>query len=181
MPNLDTLRDALLSAGLYLGDENFEIDQVKWRRIGADNCLVTKKSADAVDAAYTALNVTPEEDTPIPEYDQAVLSAVVHISDDDFWMASCGHWRGPRPFCLKFSDVKLTCTGKSPLGTPFSRDFPNVLANLTAVTNLSARFLNKKGLFVESERPPERKIKFRHVLFEVSIRSPFSQNFDLSI
>ena len=64
-------------------------------------------------------------------------------------------------------DVKLTCTGKSPSGTPFGKDFPTILANLTAVANIPARFSNKKGLFVEGS--PDRKIKFRHVLFEVSI------------
>ena len=169
-PNrLRRTRDGLLRSGLYLGDENFEIDQVIWRHIGGDNCLVTKTSADAVDAA---LNAAPEEDRPIPEYDLAVLSAVVLISDDEFWLTSCGHWRGPRPFCQKFEDLKLTCTGKSPSGTPFSNDFPTVLANLTAVTNLSARFSRRRGLFVEN--PLARKIKFRHVLFEVSIRSPYS-------
>ena len=168
----DTIRDGLLSAGLYLGDQNFEIDQVKWKRIGVDNCLVTKESADAVDAAYAALARTPEEYTPIPEYKPAVLSAVVHISDDDFWMSPCGYWNGPRQFCRNFSDLKLTCTGKRPSETPFNKDFPTVLANLTAVTNLPARYSNKRGLFVE--RPPaDRKIKFRHILFEVSTRLPF--------
>lgn len=169
----DTVRDDLLTSGLYLGDQNFEIDRVIWRRIGFDNCLVTKESADAVDAAHAAMKTEPGEDgtlSPIPEYDPAVLSAVVHISNDDFWMTSCGHWRGATQFCPRFSDVKLTCTGKSPSETPFRKDFPAVLANLTAVANLPARFTNKKGLFVE--RLFERKIKFRHVLFEVSIRLP---------
>ena len=164
--SFDTVRDDLLGYGLYLGDQNFEIDKVVWQRIGTENCLVTKESADAVDAALAA---APEEDAPIPEYDPAVLSAVVHISNDHFWMTPCGHWNGPRQHCERFSDVELTCTGKSPSGTPLSKDFPTVLANLTAVANLPAKLSNKKGLFVE--RPPtDRKIKFRHVLFEVSIR-----------
>jgi len=161
----NTVRDNLLESGLYLGDQNFEIDKVVWRRIGTDNCLVTKESADAVDAALAATEATPEEDSPIPEYYPAVLSAIVHISNDDFWMTSCGHWNGPHQHCQRFSDVKLTCTGKSPSGTPFSKDFPTVLANLTAVANLPAKFSNKKGLFVEKP-PGERKIKFRHVLFD---------------
>ena len=160
--NFDTVRDGLLTSGLYLGDQNFEIDKVVWRRIGIDNCLVTKESADAADAALAAT-----ETTPVPEYSPAVLSAVVHISNDDFWMSSCGNWNGPHQFCQRFSDVKLTCTGKSPSGTPFGKDFPTILANLTAVANIPARFSNKKGLFVEGS--PDRKIKFRHVLFEVSI------------
>ena len=179
--NFDITRDGLFKSGLYLGDENLDIDRVIWRHIDTGNCLVTKTSANAVDAAYAALrrDATLEEDSPIPEYDLAVLSAVVHISDEDFWLKPCGYWRGPRPFCQKFEDLKLTCTGKSPSGTPFSKDFPTVLANLTALTNLSAEYSKKRGLFVEN--PLERKIKFRHVLFEVSIRSPSSQNFNLSI
>ncbi|KIJ97522.1 hypothetical protein K443DRAFT_681462 [Laccaria amethystina LaAM-08-1] len=47
---------------------------------------------------------------------------------------------------------------------PFREDFPTVLTNLTALADLSAKFTNKKGLFVE--RHPDRKIKFRHILFE---------------
>ena len=173
---LDTTRKSLLTAGLYLGDQNFKIDQVIWRRISGDNCLVTKESADAVDAAHAviaAMETTPGEDsesTPTPEYDIAVLSAVVHISDDDFWMSSCRNWKGTSQYCPKFSDLKLTCTGKSPSQMPFSKDFPTVLTNLTALANLAAKFTEKKGLFIE--RPPDRKIRFRHVLFEVSIISP---------
>ena len=175
---LDTTRNGLLTSGLYLGDRNFEIDQVIWRRIGNGNCLVTKESADAVDAAsahwhaaHTATETSSREDNILaPEYDLAVLSAVVHISDDDFWMTSCGNWRGPSQYCPKFSDIKLTCTGKSPLETPFREDFPSVLINLTSVVNLSAKFRNRKGLFVERPPASDRKIKFRHVLFEVSIR-----------
>lgn len=172
----DTARDGLLNSGLYLGDQNFEINQVIWRRIGTDNCLVTKQSADAVDAAHAAMaatETTPGDNStlsPIPEYDLAVLFTVVHISDDDFWVTSCGNWKGASQYYSKFSDLKLTCTGKGPSEMPFREDFPTVLTNLTAMVNLSARYTNKKGLFVE--RPPDLKIRFRHVLFEVSIRSP---------
>ena len=74
--SFDTVRDDLLGYDLYLGDQNFEIDKVVWQRIGTENCLVTKESADNVDAALAA---APEEDAPIPEYEPAVLSAVVHI------------------------------------------------------------------------------------------------------
>ena len=174
----DTARDHLLTSGLYLGDQNFEINRVIWRRIGTDNCLVTKESADAVDAANrnnTAMKTELGEDSilsPTPKYDLAVLSAVVLISYDHFRLTPCGNWKGASQFCPKFSDVKLTCTGKSPLEKPFREDFPAVLANLTAVTNLSARFTKKKGLFVEGPQAPDRKIRFRHVLFEVSIQSP---------
>jgi len=121
---------------------------VIWRRIGTDDCLVTKESADAVDAAHAAIATTktaPGEDSiPTPEYDLAVLSAVVHISDDDFWMSSCGNWKGASQYCPKFSDLKLTCMGKSPSEMPFREDFPIVLTNLTSVVNLSAKFMEKK-------------------------------------
>jgi hypothetical protein len=86
---------------------------------------------------------------PTLEYNLAVLSAVVHISDDDFWMTPCGNWKGASQYCPNFSDLKLTCTGKSPSEMSFHEDFPAVIANLTALANLSAKFKNKKGLFVE--------------------------------
>jgi hypothetical protein len=60
--------------------------------------------------------------------------------------------------------------GKSPSEMPFGEDFPTVLTNLTALADLSANFTNKKGLFVEQH--PDCKIRFCHILFEVSRRPP---------
>lgn len=149
----DTARNALLTSGLYLGDRNFKIDHVTWRHIGTDNCLVTKKSADDVDTTHAMIaateNAAGEDNIITPEYELAFLFAVVQISDDDFWMSSCGNWKGATQYCQNFSDLKLTCTGKSPSEMPFHEDFSNVLTNLTSVVNLSAKFKEKKGLFVE--------------------------------
>ena len=149
----DDVREGLLTSCFYLGDQNFKTDQVIWRHIGNDNCLVTKESADAVDAAHAVIAATEmalgDITVPTPEYDMAVLSTVVHISDDDFWMTSCRNWKGTSQYCPNFSDLKLTCTGKSLSETPFRKDFPTVVANLTTLADLSAKFTNKKGLFVE--------------------------------
>ena len=78
--------------------------------IGTDNCLVTKNSADQVDAAHAAIAATetaPDHEDGIltPEYELAILSAVVHISDDYFWMSSCGNWKEATQYCPKISDI----------------------------------------------------------------------------
>ena len=148
--------------------QNWSSDLAKYR---IDTCLVTKESADAVDpthavAAATAETTLEELSIPTPEYDLAILSAVVHISDDVFWMTSCGNWKGTSYYCPSFSDLKLTCTGKSPSETPFPTYFPTVVANLPALADLLIKFTNKKGPFVKW--PSDHKIKFRHVHFEVS-------------
>ena len=102
----DTARDDLLTSGLYLGDQIFEINEVIWQCIDTDNCLVTKESPDAVDAdnsAYATMETTPREEStlsPTPEYNLAVLSAIVHITDDDdFWITSCRNWKGTSQYC----------------------------------------------------------------------------------
>ena len=67
------------------------------------------------------------------------------------------------------SDMKLSCTGNSPLDPPFSDDYTTALKNLSKLTEVSAKFKAKRGLFWE--RNNEQKIKFHHVLFEVCILS----------
>ena len=106
------------------------------------------------------------ETTPVPEYSPAVLSAVVHISDDDFWMTSCGNWNGPHHFCQRFSDVKLTCTVKADRGHHLARTFPLFL---TAMANIPAKFSSKKDRFVEGS-PAICRISLAFALIAWSIR-----------
>jgi len=167
---LDAAREKLLDGGLYLGDPGLKHELVVWRRVGNDNCLVTKESTDAVDTVHAA-SESVEADSgiphPGPSLSPAILSIVIHITSDDFWMTPCGNWKGPTSFCEKMSDMKLSCTGKSPLDPPFSNDYTTALKNLSKLTDVTAKFKTKRGLFWE--RNGERKIKFRHVLFEVCI------------
>ena len=156
---LDAARKKLLDNDLYLGDPTFKHEAVVWKRIGNDNCLVIEESADAVDTVHAA----PEK----VELRPAILSMVVHITSDDFGMTPCGNWKGPTSFCEKMSDMKLSCTGNSPRDPAFSDDYTTTLKNLSKLTEVSAKFKAKQGLFWECNG--EQRIKFCHVLFEVCI------------
>lgn len=171
---LDAAREKLLDGGLYLGDTKLKHEVVVWKRVGNDDCLVTKESADLVDEFHTAGAAAAQENAedlettiPEPNLSPAIFSMAIHITSDDFWMTPCGNWKGPTSFCEKFSDMKLSCTGISPLDPPFSDDYTIALKNLLKLTEECAKFKSKRGLFWE--RNGERKIKFRHVLFEVCI------------
>ena len=159
----------LLTSGLYLGNNHFKIDDVTWQQIGFNTCLITKESAIARNASNTMLGeMASAEDTTqtvTGDYELAVLLAIIQISDQDFWMMPDGNWRGPNQYCPTFADLKLTCTGKTLTSTPFEEDFMTVLTNVTTLMNLSARFGMQRGLFIK--QPPERKIKFCHVLFKI--------------
>lgn len=155
----------------YLG-ENAGRGNVVWYRLGREEVLLTKAAAQAFDDAMKEFASSTEHEnpglTPPPEPEHALLSAVVQITHEDFWMMSCGRWKGPTTVCGRFADVKLTCTGAAPNDSVFRRDFRTVLANLNHLMAASSTgFTLKKGLVVPS-RGATQKIRFRHVLFEVS-------------
>ena len=167
---LDATRERLLDKDLYLGDSTFKHEAVLWRRIGNDDCLVIEESADAVDNVHTAsekVELDSKVSLPYPNLRPAILSMVVHITSDDFWMTPCGNWKGATSSCEKMLDMKLSCTGNSPRDPPFSDDYTTALKNLSKLTDVPARFKTKRGLFWE--RNGEQRIKFCHVLFEVCI------------
>jgi hypothetical protein len=61
----------------------------------------------------------------------AILSIIVYITDEDFWLMSDGAWRGPSDYSSAFADIKLTCTGT---GHPYpflQEDFNAAIANTT--------------------------------------------------
>jgi hypothetical protein len=151
----------------YLG-ENAGRENVVWYKLGREELLLTKAAAQAFDDATKAFASEEEESaglTPPPEPEPALLSAVVYITPEDFWMMSCGRWKGPTSGCHEFADMKLTCTGAAPSDSVFQPDFPTVLANLNHLMALSSTrgFSLKKGLMLPSSGT--QKIKFRHVLF----------------
>jgi len=153
----------------YLG-ENAGRENVVWYRLGREEVLLTTAAAQAFDDAMEEFASSTEDEnpglTPPPEPEHALLSAVVQITHEDFWMMSCGRWKGPTTVCREFADVKLTCTGTAPNDSVFRRDFPTVLANLNHLMALSSTgFSLKKGLMVPS-RGRTQKIRLRHVLFE---------------
>ena len=69
----------LLTCGLYLGNNHFEIDEVTWCKVSFNTCLVTKDSTTARDAANALLSEMPSAKGTMPngptKYKPAILSA----------------------------------------------------------------------------------------------------------
>jgi hypothetical protein len=159
---LHNARTALLAKGLYLGVPDIVL-QVGWYHVGKMNYLSTSqelKKAAALDAARK--NNRPH----FP--DHAVLSAVVLIPSEDYWLTSDGMWRGP-DCSIPFAQVKPMCTGQALSHPMFLGDFQNVLKN---IDNIMAKTRSKgvdvmKGVRMALQTTGERKLKFCHVLFEV--------------
>ncbi|KAF7984151.1 hypothetical protein HWV62_16808 [Athelia sp. TMB] len=162
---LRNARDALIARGSYLGVTGVA-DGYRWERVGRTNKLVTAAAATAHREAQIEYAANPDSN-PVPEISPAVLSAVVLITEDDFYMTSCGMWNGPTTAARTFADVKPTCTGAQPDHAVFANDFPAVCENITALMEKARTpgFKDVKGVKVNTGGSGI-KIKFRHVLFE---------------
>jgi len=107
-----------------------------------------------------------EERATLLELVPAKLFVVVFITPEDYWLVSCGLWKGPTSGCLNFADMKLTCTGAAPMHEVFRSDFKCAFDNLRFLLEKATTpgFTKASGVLVRETE----KIKFRHVLFEVS-------------
>lgn len=165
---LRNARNALIARGLYLGIEG-TADDLTWERVGRTNKLVTAATASARRDAQVAY-AADSDGTTMPEVSPAVVSAVVLITEDDYWLTSCGMWNGPSSVAATFADVKPTCTGATPDHEVFASDFKNACDNITAVMEKARtpNFKDVKGIKMNTVGG-QTKLKFRHLLFEVRI------------
>ncbi|KAI5989258.1 hypothetical protein EDD15DRAFT_2284432 [Pisolithus albus] len=104
-----------------------------------------------------------ESPTPQP----AVLSAIVRIDSEDFWLTADGGYLGPNIVWKEFADVKLSCAATDPGLEPVSSDYVvviNVLQHLTEKC-VTAGYSSGKSLFSKKGTAAMR-FKLRHTLFE---------------
>ena len=133
---------------------------LQWVHIGKAKLLVKEQSATKYLEAQQAVQANP--DMPLPETPQsAVLSAVVHIPTEDYWLTSDGMWKGSTNAMKTFADVKPSCTGEAPTHEVFSGDFENVLKHLWKILDMACTkgFKNLKGILVNG-MGGKPKIKF---------------------
>lgn len=95
--------------------------------------------------------------------DPALLSVVVKITPEDYWLVSGGLWKGPTTACKAFEDMKLSCTGAAANHNVFKGDFPIALKNLEKLMELAST----PGFKTPATVIKNHKIKFKHVLFTV--------------
>ncbi|KAM6492481.1 hypothetical protein JOM56_012205 [Amanita muscaria] len=151
---LQNAKQALLASGYYLGTpEEKWAEKVTWRRVGKAERLVTIEADATAAAAYKVFEESGQEGKAPSPPEPAMLSAVVHVSEDNYWLTSCGMWRGSSAVAQSLADVKPTCVGVAPAHTVFTEDF---------------RF----GVIIGGAN---RRIKFRHVLFEAISSRPESE------
>ena len=149
----------------YLGDPNVHSQLTWYRSVHAD------VNAE-VDTGHTDAYLSGSEfESQIPPPPIATLSAIVILTDEDFWLSSDGFWEESTSRALSITDVTLTCTGADPRRHELRGHFNNVIANVIAlVGRLRTNTHCKKHVRVMSAITLEPKIKFQHRLFEVSAR-----------
>jgi hypothetical protein len=131
-----TIKKEIVANSAYLGDLSIH-DKLVWDRQGCCDVLVLKSDALTVKQALQehsiALEGDPEQPSPslyLPaETKPACLSAVIHISEDEYWLTSCGNWHGPNVAAQTLVDIKPTCVGGSPAMEPFATNFSNIISN----------------------------------------------------
>ncbi|KAI6012841.1 hypothetical protein BKA83DRAFT_31409, partial [Pisolithus microcarpus] len=64
----------------------------------------------------------------------AILSAIIHIDHNDFWLMADGGYLRPNKVCKDILDVKPSCTLLNPGLEPMISDFPLVLQTLQQCT-----------------------------------------------
>jgi hypothetical protein len=164
---LNNARNALMEKSLYLGIAS-SLDKLTWIRAGKADILVTNDDAAALGCAHCA-GALDGDSSDLASPEPAVLSAVVQIASEDFWMMSCGNWKGPTEIARAFSDVKLSCAGVAPNHEVFASDFPIVINNITSLFKLVSK-PNFSQTAMIAKTATSAKLKFRHVLFEVGLR-----------
>ncbi|KAI6012033.1 hypothetical protein EDC04DRAFT_2609606 [Pisolithus marmoratus] len=169
-------RNRLVSSGLYLGDSTIAT-RLEWVRQDRGHVLsyipheishanVPTAPARSVDAGTAEGDRSAESDLSPPP-SAAVLSAIVCIDCDDFWLTSDGGYRGPNTFWREILDVKPSCTVSEPGLKPVNLDFVVVLQMLHMFTEkcVTPGYSRSKSFFSNSNMGPMR-FKLRHQLFE---------------
>jgi hypothetical protein len=165
---LRNARTALMDRGNYLGGPDTFTKLVWWGERNSHR-LVNKADADAADDAIKAHS---EDDhapgaSPPPS---ALLSVIGFVPSEDYWLTSCGMWKGPTTAAPNFADAKATCTIEDAKLEVLGDDFKHALSNVqTLIESGSTPGYNvSKGPHVKSSTGTF-KLKFRHVLFEVCL------------
>jgi hypothetical protein len=155
----------LRTNSVYLGEEVHQTQKgIRWLETDDATSIVVRRSALA------RLSVNSHEDFEDPNWDQspAELSLIALLTHDDFWLTSDGGWNGPTREFPALEDVKITCTAGSPLQDSLRLPFTTALQNIDALITRSHSPTYALETFRRtSALTLERKLVFRHKLFEV--------------
>ncbi|KAI6011233.1 hypothetical protein BKA83DRAFT_4132225 [Pisolithus microcarpus] len=138
-------RERLMVSGLYLG-QSCTASNLEWVHEGRGHVLLH---------------------IPAPPINRAVLSAIVRIDRDDFWLVSDGGYQGAGSIWKDILDVKPSCALTKPGMQPLDADFATVMTTLRLLTNkcVTPGYALGKSLFGNENLNPKH-FKLRHKLFE---------------
>jgi len=149
----------LRSDTVYLGDPDAHA-RLEWIRSGNDNIAV--KKGDDVNDQISSKHLSNHQQPGSP-----TLSAIVLLTEEDFWLSSDGYWEDPTPSSPSFADVTISCTGAAPPPKDILADFGNVVENINVlVGRMRTRERNMKHVRVLSAITLSPKVKFQHNLFK---------------
>jgi hypothetical protein len=102
------------------------------------------------------------------ELEPAMLSAIVVLTREDFWLSSDGDWEEPTSKAPMLADVKITCTGASPPHEDLCMEFATVIDNIDELIKRAyTSSYVMENFRVLSALTLDPKVLFRHQLFEV--------------
>ncbi|KAI5995129.1 hypothetical protein EDD15DRAFT_2195752 [Pisolithus albus] len=167
--------ERLTASGLYLG-ESGAASTLQWVREGRGHVL-SHIPVPPTNVSATTSDEEQEEQAPPPNVashsdigecpEPAVLTAIVRIDRDDFWLMSDGGYQGPGSVWKDILDVKPSCALTKPGLDPLNSDFATVLSMLRLLTQncVTPGYGLGKSLFGSDNLNPTR-FKLRHKLFE---------------
>ena len=174
--HLENIQQHLIETGNYLGQHDIPLfHEITWKRVEQGYQLLKKKeNDDQHDKETTENDDEPLIDHGIPQ-EPAIFSAVLQISPDNCWLTPCGYWKGPTQVTPKFEDLKLSFQAEQPTDDPFHTDFTHVLNNVHAIIvrqieNIADKNAIVKGFLSITRGKPSPLLKFRHILFEVTLQ-----------
>ena len=118
----------LLQEVVYLGEPHVA-NNVTWACVGKAYWHVTDETATEYKSS-SDLSAVDLESFTLTNPDAPILSAVVLISEEDYWLTVDANWKGPSTVAPKLSDAKASCTGQAPDNEVFIPDFLTVLNNI---------------------------------------------------
>ena len=128
---MQNAREALLTGSVYLGEPG-ATNNVAWVRVGKGGRLVTKEVATEYKSSSDLSAADPDSFT-LTNPDSAILSAVVLIPEENYWLTADANWKGPSTVAPKLSDAKASCTGQAPDNEIFLPDFATMLTNIQEI------------------------------------------------
>lgn len=148
---MDKLRND--TTRIYLGDRLNCAEKVEWARNGTGFGLVPKTGSDKS-----------------KKHEYALFTAVVQISTSNCYLMPDGAWTGLPPRDYPLEKVKLTCNGEKPDDLhDDDKCFKNLVANIQDMERLAKVSTDNIRSIIRTDNDEITGVKFRHVLFEVSL------------